>query len=567
MQTIGHSTSFADGAKTPPLLEQVGLLDRLKLALICGALLGFSNAAYGVWWLAWLGLSPLLLLIFGSRSRMEAMLTGLTFGFAYHLLGLRFLLDLYPMTWLQGLGTGFAGLLIVFQLWVMESLHQAVLVGIFALFVRTLPLRAGYLPSLHRPFFPMLLSVPIIWIFLQWIIAPSPLFLGVPIDQLAYSQAREPALIQIARYGGAQAVDFLIVLVNAAVAALVLETTNLAGGFGRRIGFMSEKTGAVFDLILALAVCGLVFTLGRAQVLTDAAMPAYFQQPAPAAGFGAKVQAKLRNAALAEFSPAIPVAVLQGALRSSAASLPDAQNALQYLPYINNVGASIIVLPACFANGPLQSSGALTAKLAALAASQKKDVMVGWRQRFDSGIQDGVHIFSADRTNIDSDYTKFRLLPAIESTPLTFLDSMLPAAVKQHFSGGDDHIKAGTLTLMKSVFGRVGACINEEIVYPDLIVSQVNRGASLLVDVSDLSSFHKSILGQELLAAAVLRAVENGRYVLISSNGGESAVVDPFGVVTSAAVTGDAGLLLDRVQFLHNKTPYSRMCVWTPLYH
>lgn len=567
MQTIGHSTSFADSAKTPPVLQQIGLFDRLKLALICGALLGFSSAAYGVWWLAWIGLVPLLLLVFASRTRLEALLTGLVFGFAYHLLGLRFLLNLYPLSWLPGVAGSFAGGIVVFQLWLMESLHQAILTAVFALFVITLPMRSGYLPRLQRPYFPMLLSVPLIWVFLQWIVAPSPLFLGVPIDQLAYSQAREPAMIQMARYGGAQAVDFLIVLVNAAIAALVLETTNLGHKFEGRVGVMSDRTGAVVDLILALVLCGAAYYFGRTQVLADAAMPAYFEQAQVMPGASPAEQQRTRAAARAAYNPVVPIGVLQGALQLTGSRMQDNQSALQYLPLVQNLGTSLIVMPAGYTNGPFRNSGALTSKLSALAIAQKKDVIVGWQMRSDSGIQDGVHIFSANPKNAESDYTKYRVLPLVESQSSSVLEALLPAALRERLSSGETHVKSAALSLITSVFGNVGASINEEVVYPDMIASEVNHGASLLVNVSDLSAFHRSILGQQLLAAAILRAVENGRYFVVSANGGESAVVDPCGVVTSAAQPGDAGVLLDRVQFLHGKTAYSRMCVWSPLYH
>jgi hypothetical protein len=83
-------------------------------------------------------------------------------------------------------------LIVAAQFWIWESFHQAVLTGLFALFVFSLPMRSGILPHWNRPRFPLLLSVPLIWVFLQWVVAPSPIFLGVPIDQLAYSQARVP---------------------------------------------------------------------------------------------------------------------------------------------------------------------------------------------------------------------------------------------------------------------------------------------------------------------------------------------------------------------------------------
>jgi apolipoprotein N-acyltransferase len=134
-------------------------------------------------------------------------------------------------------------------------------------------------------------------------------------------------------------------------------------------------------------------------------------------------------------------------------------------------------------------------------------------------------------------------------------------------SGGKPHARPNQLLIPRTAFGSLGASFAAELVYPDLIVSEVNRGASLLVNVSDLSAFHGSMLSQELIAAATLRAVENGRYIVMASNGGISAVIDPHGVVSATSMRTRSGVIFDRVQFFHRKTPFTRMCLWTPLYH
>jgi apolipoprotein N-acyltransferase len=121
--------------------------------------------------------------------------------------------------------------------------------------------------------------------------------------------------------------------------------------------------------------------------------------------------------------------------------------------------------------------------------------------------------------------------------------------------------------LLKSAWGNVGTSVSFELVYPELIASEVNNGASLLVNVSDLSWFHNNVLSKQLLAAAVSRAVENGRYLVLASNTGISAVVNPLGVVTSNSLMGQSGNLIDRVQFLSNRTHYNRMWwLWRPSY-
>ncbi|MBX9723579.1 MAG: hypothetical protein K2X81_19400, partial [Candidatus Obscuribacterales bacterium] len=106
-----------------------------------------------------------------------------------------------------------------------------------------------------------------------------------------------------------------------------------------------------------------------------------------------------------------------------------------------------------------------------------------------------------------------------------------------------------------------------ELIYPELIAQEVSNGASLLVNVSDLSWFHNNVLSKQLLAAAVSRSVENGRYLVLASNTGISAVVNPLGVVTSNSQSGQSGNLVDRVQFLSARTHFTRMWwLWRPSY-
>jgi apolipoprotein N-acyltransferase len=566
MQTLGHSSGRAGTALALSLLERAGWLEKLPLTLICGALLGFSSAGYGIWWLAWIGLAPLILLIYGSKSKTDAALTGLLFGLAYHMTALRWLFDLHPLNWF-GISDALS-MLVAGQVWFVESLHQSLLTAAFALFVYSLPMRSGILPHWERPRFPFLLSVPIIWIFLQWVVAPAPFFLGVPIDQLAYSQARMPEFIQIARFGGALSLDFLIVLANSAIAAFLIELTNVSRKLPSRADVLSDKLGAVFDLILVGAVFFGLASWGQSEVRRDAAMPPYWQWPRdaehkPLSAFEAK-KVGIRDSD--DFAPAVPIAIVQGNIPiEKLQNASGTELATTYLPLMRGLGTPLLVLPPNLLGGPKRGYEPMRAELPKIATSELKDIILGVRENSGSGYADAVRVISADGHR-EPDYIKYRPVPFAEYTPLGPLGAIVPEAVQQRLQGGRVHVRPDKLPTPKTAFGKIGASMSAEIVYPDLIVSEVNRGASLLVNVSDLSYFHDSMLSQELLAAACLRAVENGRYVVIASNTGVSAVIDPHGVVSSASFPGRSGVIFDRVQFLHKRTPFARLLLWTPLY-
>ena len=557
MLTLRHLGERLGSAPSLSLLERASWLDKLPLTLVCGLLLGLSSAGYGIWWLSWVGLVPLILLVYAGRGKGEAALTGFLFGLAYHLVSLRWFLDLYPLNWF-GLNQ-FLGYSVAIQLWFFESVHQALLLCLFAVFIFSLSMRAGYMPHFERPRYPMLLSIPVIWVFLQWVIAPSPIFLGLPIDQLAYSQARVPEVIQIARFTGAPSVDFLIVLFNTAIAAAIMECTNLTRKMPSRADFWTETMGALFDVFAVAVIVAAVVWYGRIEVLRSAAMPLYWQTPP---GGNQKLTAEQK----ANYAPAIPIAVVQGDISAeqsktmSAAAIAD-----RYLSLSKDLGASVLVLPAGVLGRTATGGDLLKTALPKLAATQKKDVMVGSHEESTGGVAEGVRIFSPT-AKAEEPYLKYRLVPFAEYTPLGPLGWLVPEALRERLTGGKMHVRSPYLTTLRGLYGGIGASISSEVVYPDLIVSEVNRGASILINVSDLSFFHNSMLNQQMVAAAALRAVENGRYFVIAANTGTSAVIDPRGVVTSASISGKSGVLIDRVQFLHGKTPFARMCLWTPLY-
>jgi apolipoprotein N-acyltransferase len=113
--------------------------------------------------------------------------------------------------------------------------------------------------------------------------------------------------------------------------------------------------------------------------------------------------------------------------------------------------------------------------------------------------------------------------------------------------------------LFSSIWGKVGASINLEVAYPALVSDSVRKGASLLVFVANFNWFHNSNLGELALAMTQLRAIENGRYVVLATNSGISAIVDPTGTILTRSLPAKRGIIMDSVQFLFEKTPFTKM--------
>jgi len=543
MQTSGLDIEQRGVAPFPSLLEQLSWADKAPLACGFGCLLGLSSPGYDLWWLAWVGLAPLLVLIQGCRTTVQSALTGAVFGIGYYLVALRWYLGLYPLRWL-GLAD-WLGFQAAVGAWLLESFHQGLLIAGFAALVYAVPMRAGFLPYYNRPFFPYLLSVPLIWLFFQWVLGASEIFLGVPVCQLAYSQCHQLELIQIAKWGGSQLVDFVIVLFNSLIAVSLIELTGLAPRLADRVDRLSARSGCLVDASAASLILLAACLWGQAEVKRVAAATALD----PLA------------VSLTARRP-VPVAVLQGNVSiedERLGSMSPPEIAQRYALLGRGLGAALLFLPEAVVNQKQMGPGLLLDQLRQITSIEKKEALAGLVEPLGRGLANAVELIRAPAQG-EVLYIKRRLVPFGEYIPIWPLWEAIPEQVKQLFTGASkSFVPAGSAHLIDSIWGKVGASICVEVVYPRLIADEVRDGASLLINVSNLAWFHNSQLNRQLLAAAVMRAVENGRYMVLSTNTGISAVIDPAGTVTSVSLPGQKGVLLDTVQFLYKRTPFTRM--------
>lgn len=525
------------------VLARLGYASKLPLAFLFGCLFGLSSPGFELWWLAWIGLAPLLILVQALDTKLQAALTGLAFGLGYHLVGLSWYLGLESMSWL-GIHEIF-GWQLTILVWLIEALHQSILMSAFALMLFCLPLRPGFLPNIERPFFPHLVAIPLLWVFLQWMVAPSEFFVGLPINQLAYSQYKQLSFIQIASVGGSGLLDFLIVLVNATIANAFLELTNLAHKLGERTDQLSTKFGSVVDVVVSLSlVIGLCAWGGqRVSRLAFEFNPATAMQVDPQL-------------------PPVAVAVVQGNVTIEEEKLKvtkPVEIAKRYANLANNLGAAILFLPEGVVNSTQMQGGHLLSLMKGISAKQQKEVVFGSIETLENGLVNAVRLISPFKPKEDL-YIKRRLVPLGEAAPTEALNERIPAPLRERIPATREAFLAGNQThLLESGWGKMGPSIYIELIYPNLIADEVRRGASLLVNVSNLAWFHDSSINRQILAAAVLRAVENERYFVVATNTGISAIIKPTGLISSESLPGERGVLLDTIQFLYRKTPFSKM--------
>tara|TARA_R110000782_G_scaffold196430_5_gene285774 strand:+ start:4852 stop:6348 length:1497 start_codon:yes stop_codon:yes gene_type:complete len=152
-------------------------------------------------------------------------------------------------------------------------------------------------------------------------------------------------------------------------------------------------------------------------------------------------------------------------------------------------------------------------------------------------------------------YHKYHLVPFGEYLPFKpFLGKILRflKIPMSDFSSGDPEQKI--FETERGVFGM-------SICYEDAYGSEVRKAlpdANILINVSNDAWFGNSFAPHQHLQMARMRALENGRYLLRSTNTGVSAVIDNKGKVITRSPQFKPHALSATVKLYAGETPYSK---------
>lgn len=106
--------------------------------------------------------------------------------------------------------------------------------------------------------------------------------------------------------------------------------------------------------------------------------------------------------------------------------------------------------------------------------------------------------------------------------------------------------------------GRIGIAVCFESIFPDVSRALVRNGSELLAVVTNDGWFDGTAGVRQHAAHSVLRAVENGRWVLRAANTGLTMVVDPKGRVRGSVPPRNARILVAQVGRVRTETFYTR---------
>ena len=157
-------------------------------------------------------------------------------------------------------------------------------------------------------------------------------------------------------------------------------------------------------------------------------------------------------------------------------------------------------------------------------------------------------------------YRKVHLVPFGEYVPLPrlFFFARQISKVIGEFS-------AATMpTLLESDGIRVGMGVCYEITYPEIARSEAREGANLLITISNDSWYGRAGAQAQHFGGAVMRAVENRRYLLRAAITGISGIVDEKGRILRELPDGRRGTVNGQARLIDSPTAWMRWGFWIP---
>lgn len=450
---------------------------------------------------AWVALAPPIAQALRHRPR-AALALGWLSGFVFFLVLLR---------WLNFTFTVYSSIP-----WPLVWMPTALLSAYCGLYVGLFTGALSWIAA-RRSAAAALAAAPFVWVAAEWV--RGWLMGGFPWGSLGYSQHRQLALIQVAELGGVYAVSFLLIAVNAALAAAVTLAPRRAAA--------------------ALGVAGLL--VGGSLAFGHVRL--------------GELGAPARTASIAVVQPSIEqplkwdpefagttLAILFDLTRQAAAARPE-----------------LIVWPETSLPTMLRRDPVLTDALRRLSREAGAPLLVGSVDADEASPPKLRNTaFLLDERGIVGRYDKIQLVPFGEYVPLSrligfvrgwaeFIAELEPGSRSVVFSGPP------------APFGTV---ICYEGIFPALVRRFAKDGARFMVNMTNDGWFGRTAGPLQHLAMYPFRAVEHRVSVVRAANTGISAVIAPSGAIVHSMPLFARGTFEHRVPLSTRQTLYTRFGDW-----
>ncbi len=474
----------APNRKLPPksltrVRASVPTLAEASLAIASALLLILSFPNFDWWWVAWLGLVPLLVVVTRTPYAGRAFLLGWLWGVIFFY-GTCWWLT-YPMTHYVHIPAPLAYVLLLLPV-ILVSLFPALFCAALARVVS----RFGHTALLVAPF---------LWVSFE---LGRYAVTGQLWNALGYSQAFHPMMITSARWGGVYAVSFLLLTVNASIAFALLSRM-------------------IFRVILSVAVVGLVGVVLSVSNLNAAV------EDLLSSGPGHPIVAVQPNVPMEGADDSTSqLLLLDRHLELSGKGLRDARD--EYSK------ESLVIWPESPMNFSYSRDSQLRDAVATLARTNHTSVLLNSLEPAPNSGEYNSAILVNEEGGIVAQYDKIRLMPFGEYVPLP---QWIPGASSVRGIVGD-FTPGSKYTLMPLGDLRAGVFICIEAAHPGIARSFANEGADVLINISNDGYLGPTSVMRQHLSNAIFRAVENDRPLVRVTNSGITAQISPVGEVSDS---------------------------------
>ena len=437
-----------------------------------------------------------------ERSRARALFSGILFGLAFWCASIPWITFVVTR---YGGQSGFMGIVCLFLLAAILAEWPALVAwGTVA-----------FAPERSRGRF---FAFPLLWMASEH--ARSYVYKGFPWNLTGSALYRHPLWLQTAAVWGVYGVGALVMGVAALLAA---------GSLSRRVR----------PLLVASALVLLAGVFGAMRLGRPAGTPEGF--------------------------PAVPVALLQPNLSEEQRhGEGEAASYLHVLDLANQAARSrptLIVVPESAFPLYWDRSAALRRDLTDGARESGGVILFNDVEETRDGTYYNVARLASEKGLVGGPYRKVHLVPFGEYVPLPKLFFF----VRQISTEIGAFSAADSPAILEGEGMRIGVGICYEILYPTLSRVQVaDRGANLLVTISNDSWYGRAGAQAQHFAGALLRSVETQRYLLRAAITGISGIVDEKGRIVAELGPDRPGILRGSARLVSVRTAWVRWGYWIP---
>ncbi len=501
----------------PNLFAAIPNSARFLLATLSGAVLSLSYR--GEHWsiYSWFCLAILLVTVLNTKGWV-AFGCGFLHGLTFVLTCVSWIAETLSVHGGMSAAAGWGVLLLIGTVW-------AIIIGSFAWGVARIATRS---PGLA------LFAAPFLWVYTEVVRAYLP-EISFPWSLLGYPAAGNPAIVQMTTITGIYGVSFLVVGMNALLVWALIARTS--GEARRRIGIFA----------VAAVVLLLVGSLGPRFVpkavgthLARVVQPNFPENTQYVGDWYAEHKSDMADLEQLSVRPSA------GARQPDLLIWPEAPAPFSFQdPHFGPTISRIVEQlhhPAVVGiiewkpqqimiNGVLRN-GAVPYNSAAMVD------------------ENGQRRFS---------YDKIHLVPFGEYEPFPLIHQVV-SSVSEEVGGFHKGKERNVGTFSNGNTFSVFICY--EAIYAGEVREFANRGAELLINISNDGWFGTSQAAEQHLRMARVRAVENRRWVVRDTNNGVTAVIDPYGNVQRVMHRDERNSADLPYDFRTDKTIYTRFGDW-----